>query len=263
MRAALLTRPREMTIVDDWPEPELTPAIGDRRAHGARDLRLRPRAVVRRRPPAEFPWIIGHEGIGHIVRVGAAVSERIAGTGRDRAELPCGRCAACRPVGPRPAPTASSSRSTSRAFSGNGSRCPRSSRGRHPRISHEDLVCTEPLAVARSAVRTGGLAKGDHCLMVGAGSQGLLVCQLAIALGAGSRSSSPIQGDSRWPSRSGRSRQSPTNRDTRRCSRPRGQKTASTARCASCSREARWSSSVSPTPISRSRSHRWSETRSG
>jgi alcohol dehydrogenase/L-iditol 2-dehydrogenase len=51
-------------------------------------------------------------------------------------------------------------------------------------VSDEDLVCTEPLAVARSAARTSGVSSGDRCLVIGAGSQGLLLCQLALALGA-------------------------------------------------------------------------------
>jgi threonine dehydrogenase-like Zn-dependent dehydrogenase len=51
-------------------------------------------------------------------------------------------------------------------------------------VSDEDLVCTEPLAVARSAVRTSSASSGDRCLVIGAGSQGLLLCQLLLALGA-------------------------------------------------------------------------------
>jgi alcohol dehydrogenase/L-iditol 2-dehydrogenase len=50
-------------------------------------------------------------------------------------------------------------------------------------FSDRTVACIEPLAVARSAVRRSGVAAGDSCLVVGAGSQGLLACLALLAVG--------------------------------------------------------------------------------
>ncbi len=186
MRAALLTKPRELTVVDDWPEPELTPesVIVELTGLGicGSDLAL----WSGRRPPSESPWIVGHEGIGHILRVGDAVSERSVG---DRVVIepnyPCQQCPACQAGRTSTCPNRVIVGINVPGFLRERVAVPAQFAWRAPHeISHEDLVCTEPLAVARSAARTGGLAKGDRCLVIGAGSQGLLLCQLAVALGA-------------------------------------------------------------------------------
>ncbi|HLI58707.1 MAG TPA: alcohol dehydrogenase catalytic domain-containing protein [Solirubrobacteraceae bacterium] len=187
MKAALLTRPREMVVVDDWPEPaaregEVIVELTGLGICGS-DLELWSGS---RPVGGGFPWLIGHEGIGRIVAVGAAVAERRVG---ERVVIepnyPCGRCDAC--------------------LAGRTSTCPNrvivainapgllQERVAVPAqfawpapasVSDADLICTEPLAVARSAVRVSRLARDGDCLIVGAGSQGLLVCQLALALGA-------------------------------------------------------------------------------
>jgi alcohol dehydrogenase/L-iditol 2-dehydrogenase len=46
------------------------------------------------------------------------------------------------------------------------------------------LSCVEPVAVARSAVRRSRVEPGNRCLVVGAGSQGLFLCQALLAAGA-------------------------------------------------------------------------------
>ena len=46
-----------------------------------------------------------------------------------------------------------------------------------------DLACAEPYTVARTAVRRGGVTADDKTLVVGAGAQGLLLCQALLAIG--------------------------------------------------------------------------------
>src|SRR5579875_3456963 len=154
MKAALLTRPREMVVVDDWPEPaaregEVIVELTGLGICGS-DLELWSGS---RPVGGGFPWLIGHEGIGRIVAVGAAVAERRVG---ERVVIepnyPCGRCDAC--------------------LAGRTSTCPNrvivainapgllQERVAVPAqfawpapasVSDADLICTEPLAVARSA----------------------------------------------------------------------------------------------------------------
>jgi alcohol dehydrogenase/L-iditol 2-dehydrogenase len=45
------------------------------------------------------------------------------------------------------------------------------------------LACVEPVAVAMTAVRRSRIGPGDRCLVVGAGSQGLFLCQAMLAVG--------------------------------------------------------------------------------
>jgi len=187
MRAALLTGPREMAIVDDWPEPEASAGevIVELTGLGicGSDLELWSGA----RPiGGGFPWLIGHEGIGRIVAVGDGVPEnRIAERVVIEPNYPCGRCAACLAGRTSTCPNRVIVAINVPGLLQERVAVPAQFAWPAPRsVSDADLICTEPLAVARSAVRTSRLHSDDRCLIVGAGSQGLLVCQLAIALGA-------------------------------------------------------------------------------
>jgi alcohol dehydrogenase/L-iditol 2-dehydrogenase len=51
-------------------------------------------------------------------------------------------------------------------------------------LADQDLVCVEPMTVALHAARLGNAAAGTSCLIVGAGSQGLLLLLVLRALGA-------------------------------------------------------------------------------
>lgn len=186
MKAALLIESEELTVVDDWPEPDLTPESVIVQLTGlgicGSDLAI----WSGRRPPAELPWIVGHEGIGHVVRVGEAVSTHTVG---DRVVIepnyPCQRCRVCRAGRTSTCPNRVIVGINAPGFLRERVAVPAQFAWPAPAdVSDEDLVCTEPLAVARSAVRTSGASRGDRCLVIGAGSQGLLLCQLAVALGA-------------------------------------------------------------------------------
>ncbi|MCR3722045.1 MULTISPECIES: zinc-dependent alcohol dehydrogenase [Prauserella salsuginis group] len=185
MRAIVLTAPGAVEVVHDWPEPQ--PAVGEVlvgiRAVGlcGSDLGV----YEGHRPVPELPWLMGHEGGGEIVAVGAGVTDRHVGQ-RVVVEpnYPCLACAAC--------------------LAGRTSACPdrgivgmnvpgllaervavpaRFARPVPESVSDETLACLEPLAVARAAVRRSGVEAGDECLVIGAGSQGLLLCQALLAQG--------------------------------------------------------------------------------
>jgi len=186
MRAALLTGPREMKVVADWPEPELSPSSVIVQMSGlgicGSDLAL----WSGKRPPQALPWIIGHEAIGRIVAVGDDVRHRTVG---ERVVIepnyPCGVCSSC-----RRGRTSACVNRLAVGINAPGLLCERAAVPAEfawpapTTISDEDLVCAEPVAVAQSAVETSSLGRGDGCLVIGAGAQGLFVCQLALALGA-------------------------------------------------------------------------------
>ncbi|HEX5401268.1 MAG TPA: alcohol dehydrogenase catalytic domain-containing protein [Pseudonocardiaceae bacterium] len=184
MRAALLTEPEQITVatVAD-PVCGIHEVVVRMRATGlcGTDLAMFHGA----RPPPRTPWILGHEGVGEIVAVGANVVDRVVG---QRVVIEpdycCFTCPACR--------------------RGHTSSCVnRISAGiNHPGVLAEhvavpasfawptaehvplaEAVCVEPLTVARAAVRRSGIGTGDSALVVGAGSQGLFLCRTLVALG--------------------------------------------------------------------------------
>lgn len=184
MKAAALTGPAHVELVDR-PEPEC----------GLGDVLVRMLGVglcgsdlgvySGSRPVPSTPWVLGHEGVGEIVAVGADVRDRQVGQ-RIAVEpnYCCLRCPACR--------------------SGFTSACPNrviigiNTPGllaeyvavpagfAFPVAEHvelADLVCAEPLTVARAAIRRSGITAGDSCLVVGTGSQGLFLCAALVADG--------------------------------------------------------------------------------
>jgi alcohol dehydrogenase/L-iditol 2-dehydrogenase len=185
MKAAVLTRVGEVVMMQDWPEPE--PGRGEVVVEltgvglCGSDL-----AVWSGGRPVDFPWIVGHEGVGTIVSVGAGVSVARVG---DRVVIepnyPCGECGSC--------------------LRGRTSMCPhRRSLGINipgllreraaipaqfawtapDGLTEQDLVCVEPMTVVLHAARLSKAAAGTRCLIVGAGSQGLLLLLVLLAIGA-------------------------------------------------------------------------------
>ena len=184
MKAAVLTAPRHMSVVS-VPDPDCGPGevVIRMRAVGLCGSDL---AVYRGdRAVPTMPWTMGHEGVGEIVAVGAAVTDRRVGQ-RVAVEpnYCCFACPAC--------------------VDGRTSACPnRVAVGiNHPgllseyaavparfawpvdsRVTLADLVCAEPVTVAHAALRRSGI-RGQDCLVIGAGSQGLFLCQALLAIGA-------------------------------------------------------------------------------
>ncbi|HQK95382.1 MAG TPA: galactitol-1-phosphate 5-dehydrogenase [Armatimonadota bacterium] len=133
-----------------------------------------------------FPLIPGHEMAGVVEKVGAGVARVAPG---DRVAvfplLPCGWCEPCRLGWLHLCDD----------YGYLGSRCdggfaelvlaPEANLVPVPEgVSLEHAALTEPAAVARHALRRGGLAKGETVWIVGAGTIGLVLAQWAHELGA-------------------------------------------------------------------------------
>lgn len=186
MRAVVLVEPGTVGVVEDWPEPE----------PGPHDVVVRMRGVGlcgsdltvfrgSRAVPAR-PWVMGHEGGGDIVAVGAGVTGRRTGQ-RVAIEpnyccLDCESCHAGR--------TWACARRVVVGMNHPGLLAERVAVPARftwpvpPDWDDQTLACVEPVAVARSAVRRSGVTPGQRCLVVGAGSQGLFLCQALRAAGA-------------------------------------------------------------------------------
>jgi 2-desacetyl-2-hydroxyethyl bacteriochlorophyllide A dehydrogenase len=185
MRAVVLdSAPWSLRVTGDWPEPRAGSGQVLVRVRGVgicgSDLAL---VSGGRRAPA-YPWVPGHEAFGEVVATGAGVDPARAG---QRVVIepnyPCLRCPACR--------AGLTSMCQDRVVAGFNA----------PGLLAElvavpapfawpvpdgwadtDAVCAEPLTVAMAAIRRGGVAPGGRCLVIGTGSQGLLLC---VALTAG------------------------------------------------------------------------------
>ncbi len=195
MKAAVLTRVGEVVMTADWPEPE--PGRGEVVVEltgvglCGSDL-----AVWSGGRAVDFPWIVGHEGTGTIVAAGEGVSGARVG---DRVVIepnyPCGECGGC-----LRGRTAMCARRQSLGINIPGllrerAAIPAQFAWTAPGgLADQDLVCVEPMTVALHAARLGGAAAGSSCLIVGAGSQGLLLLLVLRAIGADVAVVEPHQG---------------------------------------------------------------------
>lgn len=181
MRAAVLTEPGALSVVS-VPEPSCGPGDVLIRMRGTglcgSDLAVH----AGRRPPPSLPWILGHEGAGRIVELGSEVSG--LRTGQDVVIEPDYCCLTCDPCR-----AGRTSACAGRAAVGLTVPGLLSDYVVAPaafvwpvaqRLPIEDLVCVEPATVARAAMRRSGIAPGQSCLVTGAGSQGLLLCQALV-----------------------------------------------------------------------------------
>jgi 2-desacetyl-2-hydroxyethyl bacteriochlorophyllide A dehydrogenase len=134
--------------------------------------------------PGPYPFIVGHEAIGRVVEAGGSGLEPGARVVIEP-NFPCGRCETC--------------------GRGHGNVCPEKrslgvnvpgafadlvavpSAFVHPlpaSIAPIDAVGIEPLAVAIHALGVGQIQAGDSIVVIGCGSEGLLLTQAAAAMGA-------------------------------------------------------------------------------
>jgi threonine dehydrogenase-like Zn-dependent dehydrogenase len=200
MRAVVLGKePWSLRVDDDWPEPRADSGQVIVRVLGVgvcgSDLAL---LSGQWRPPYT-PWVPGHEAFGEIVAVGSGVrAERIGQRVAIEPNIPCLACAAC-----RSGLTSACQDRRSLGFSAPGTLAERIAVPAEfawevpAGWSDQDAVCTEPLTVALAAIRRSGIAGvgasgtsgggasggGARCLVIGAGSQGTMVC--AGLLGSG------------------------------------------------------------------------------
>ena len=157
VKAALLIESEELTVVDDWPEPDLTPESVIVQLTGlgicGSDLAI----WSGRRPPAESA--MDRRSRRDRTRRSRRRRGLRAHTVGDRVVIepnyPCQRCRVLPGRSNLDLPEPRHRRhQRSRAFCASVWPCRHSSRGRRrPRSHDEDLVCTEPLAVARSAAQ--------------------------------------------------------------------------------------------------------------
>jgi len=183
VRAAVLDHPgRRLRIVDDWPEPSPGPGEVTVQVRGVgicgSDLAL----IAGRRQPPELPWVPGHETLGEIVAAGPGVAPgRIGERVVIEPNIPCLTCRAC-----AAGRTSACPRRVVLGFNAPGTLAERVAVPADfawpvpADWTDGDAVCAEPLAVAQAAIRRAGSAPGGRWLVVGAGSQGMLIC-LALA----------------------------------------------------------------------------------
>jgi L-gulonate 5-dehydrogenase len=183
VRAAVLEQTDgKLRVVDDWPEPAAGPGEVTVQVRGVgicgSDLAL---LSGRRRPP-RLPWVPGHETLGEIISTGSGVNpERIGERVVIEPNVPCFACPAC--VAGR---TSACPRRVVLGFTAPGTLAERVAvpAGFAWAVpgdwTDDDAVCAEPLAVAQAAIRRAGDVTRGRWLVVGAGSQGALLC-LALA----------------------------------------------------------------------------------
>ncbi len=189
MRAVALTAPRTVEIVDA-PEPEATPGTVvvavDRCGIGGTDLE----AFRTGQLPA--PAWFGHEWVGRVIAVGDGVEGRFSGERVVGAvPPPCGRCRPCWAglgdhceevlaliVGTHP--NASTTGAFAERIRVDARRVHRVPDG----VDDAGAALAEPAAVAAHAVAQAGQRVGDVVVVVGAGTVGLLVAELARLAGA-------------------------------------------------------------------------------
>jgi 2-desacetyl-2-hydroxyethyl bacteriochlorophyllide A dehydrogenase len=200
MRAVVLDdEPRSLRVVSDWPEPEPGPGEVLVQVRGVgicgSDLAL----YSGHRQPPSFPWVVGHETVGEIAATGSGVDG--GRTGQRvviEPNIGCGTCPAC-----QSGRTSTCAFRKALGFNAPGTLAeqivvPAEFAWPVPEDWDDgDAVCAEPLTVALAAVRRARAALAtattpagpDRCLVIGAGSQGTLIC---LALAAGGMSPSVL-----------------------------------------------------------------------
>jgi alcohol dehydrogenase/L-iditol 2-dehydrogenase len=191
-------------VVDDWPEPVAGSGQVIVRVLGVgvcgSDLAL----ISGRWHPPAVPWVPGHETLGEIVALGPGVPPgRLGQRVAIEPNFPCGSCPSC-----RRGLTSACVQRISLGFSAPGTLAERIAvpAGFAWPVpgswSDQDAVCLEPLTVAHAAIRRSGLLPGlgsghddgVRCLVIGAGSQGLLLCVALVAAGVAPHVLEPHEG---------------------------------------------------------------------
>ena len=175
MKAAVLKEPGKV-VIDEVPEPEPGPdevliAVGGVGLCGS-DLSV---FSGKWKAPA-YPWVMGHEAFGVIETVGPGVSpDRLGQTVVVEPNFPCFACDQC--MGGR---TSACYERRSIGMNRAGALAermvvPARFAWQMHGVPVTDLVCVEPTAVSAAALRRLGEPLPDSALVVGAGSQGLVM----------------------------------------------------------------------------------------
>lgn len=186
MRAAVLTAPGRVEVVDDWPEPDCGPeeVIVAVTATGICGTDL---AYVRgERDVLSGGLVVGHEPFGVVVEVGdrvdrSRIGERVA----IEPNYPCGSCPPCLRSAPSLCTNRRSPVVTEQGFLAERVAVPAAFAWPLPEsISDEDAACIEPLAVVLGALRRAGdLSTRPRIAITGAGSIGRILTDLLVRRG--------------------------------------------------------------------------------
>jgi threonine dehydrogenase-like Zn-dependent dehydrogenase len=140
-------------------------------------------ALLTGKRPADYPLILGHEAIGHIVDANAtslSPGQRVV----LEPNIPCATCPVCiRGKGNVCAHKRSLGLNAPGVFADLVALPAAFAHALPAGLAPRDAVLIEPLAVALHACSISGVGTGDVVTVVGCGTEGLLLCQVALALG--------------------------------------------------------------------------------
>ncbi|MGD0555647.1 MAG: alcohol dehydrogenase catalytic domain-containing protein [Streptosporangiaceae bacterium] len=186
MRAIVLGEtPWSLRVADGWPEPAAGSGQVVVHVRGVgicgSDLAL----VSGRRQAPAYPWIPGHEATGEIVSAGDGVDPaRIGQRVVIEPNYPCLRCPACRAGLTSMCPDRVIAGFTEPGLLAEYVAVPAEFAWPVPDSwTDADAACAEPLTVAQAAIRRSGSDSDGDSLVIGAGSQGALLCLALIARG--------------------------------------------------------------------------------
>jgi len=186
MKALLLKGPRQLELVD-LPVPALAPGQVRMRVRNVGICGSDYSSIAGKLPFTRFPIVPGHEASGEVLEASGGVSWKPG----DRVLIHPILCKREDPAFARGEVHHSDSTEVLGVVSRNGAyaeevvledymlrRIPGG-------MDYESAAMVEPVAVAVRALRQGGLREQDRVLVLGAGNIGLLLIQVARALGAG------------------------------------------------------------------------------
>jgi L-iditol 2-dehydrogenase len=182
MRAAILEAPHRLVVRDtDEPRPKSQDILVAVELGGVCGSDV---SLFQGSRPATYPLIIGHEAVGRVVEPGQS---RLATGTRVVVEpnIPCGRCVVCQRGQGNVCPYKRSLGLNARGLFADRALVPTGFVHAVPaEIGPRDAVGLEPLAVAVHAFGLGEAGESDAVAVIGCGNEGLLVTQVAVAMGA-------------------------------------------------------------------------------
>lgn len=185
MKALLLKAPRQLELTD-LPRPELLPGQVRVRVHKVGICGSDYSSIAGKLPFTRFPIVVGHEASGHVLEA----AEGVAWKPGERVLIHPILCPRTDPVFAQGEVHHSESTEVLGVVSRNGAYAEEvvvedyMLRAIPDELDDESAAMVEPVAVAVRALERGALRHGDRVLVFGAGNIGLLLIQVARALGA-------------------------------------------------------------------------------